>query len=231
MSLNLSQPILYLITPGATAETTRPADKEFQEILHQVAAAVAAGIQLIQLREKNLTARVLFELTERVMEIVRGTSTRVLVNDRADIAAGARADGVHLTLQSLEADVVRKTFGPNCLIGVSTHSDVEARRARDAGAGFVVFGPISFFESIGENGPNTTKPEYGPPLGIGKLSEVAHELAPIPVLAIGGVSNDNAGECLRAGASGVAAITLFSEPETLKRNAEIVRKLFTGLVR
>ena len=222
MSLNLSQPILYLITPGATAETTRPADKEFQEILHQVAAAVAAGIQLIQLREKNLTARVLFELTERVMEIVRGTSTRVLVNDRADIAAGAGADGVHLTLQSLEADVVRKTFGPNCLIGVSTHSDVEARRARDAGAGFVVFGPIF---------PTQSKKEYGPPLGIGKLSEVAHELAPIPVLAIGGVSNDNAGECLRAGASGVAAITLFSEPETLKRNAEIVRKLFTGLVR
>ena len=222
MSLNLSQPILYLITPGATAETTRPADKEFQEILHQVAAAVAAGIQLIQLREKNLTARVLFELTERVMEIVRGTSTRVLVNDRADIAAGAGADGVHLTLQSLEADVVRKTFGPNCLIGVSTHSDVEARRARDAGAGFVVFGPIF---------PTQSKKEYGPPLGIGKLSEVAHELAPIPVLAIGGVSNYNAGECLRAGASGVAAITLFSEPETLKRNAEIVRKLFTGLVR
>jgi len=202
MSLNLSQPILYLITPGATAEITTPADKEFQEILHQVAAAVAAGIQLIQLREKNLTARVLFELTERVMEIVRGTSTRVLVNDRADIAAGAGADGVHLTLQSLEADVVRKTFGPNCLIGV--------------------FGPLF---------PTQSKKEYGPPLGIGKLSEVAHELAPIPVLAIGGVSNDNAGQCLRAGASGVAAITLFSEPETLKRNAEIVRKLFTGLVR
>src|SRR5437588_12036652 len=156
------------------------------------------------------------------MEIVRGTSTRVLVNDRADIAAGARADGVHLTLQSLEADVVRKTFGPNCLIGVSTHSDVEARRARDAGAGFVVFGPIF---------PTQSKKEYGPPLGIGKLSEVAHELAPIPVLAIGGVSNDNAGECLRAGASGVAAITLFSEPETVKRNAEIVRKLLTGVVK
>ena len=123
MSLNLSQPILYLITPGATAETTTPADKEFQEILHQVAAAVAAEIQLIQLREKNLTARVLFELTERVMEIVRSTSTRVLVNDRADIAAGAGADGVHLTLQSLEADVVRKTFGPKVLLTTSASSD------------------------------------------------------------------------------------------------------------
>ncbi len=222
MSLNLSQPILYLITPGATAETTTPADEEFQEILHQVSAAVAGGIQLVQLREKNLTARVLFELTERVMEIVCGTATKVLVNDRADIAAGAGADGVHLTLRSLEAEGIRRTFAPNFLIGVSTHSHVEARRARDAGADFVVFGPIF---------PTPSKKEYGPPLGIGKLSEVAHELAPIPVLAIGGVSKDNAGECLRAGASGVAAITLFSEPETLKRNAGSVRRLFTGVVR
>ena len=222
MSLNLSKPILYLITPGATPEATARSSEEFQEILHQVSAAVGAGIQLIQLREKNLTARVLFELTERVMEIVCGTATKVLVNDRADIAAGAGADGVHLTTRSLEADVIRRTFAPNFLIGVSTHSHVEARRARDAGADFVVFGPIF---------PTQSKKEYGPPLGIGKLSEVAHELAPIPVLAIGGVSNDNAGECLRAGASGVAAITLFREPETLKRNAGIVRKLFTGVVR
>jgi len=94
MSLNLSQPILYLITPGAIAETTTSADEEFQEILHQVSAAVAGGIQLIQLREKNLTARVLFELTERVMEIVCGTATKVLVNDRADIAAGAGAENI-----------------------------------------------------------------------------------------------------------------------------------------
>jgi len=216
MSLNLSKPILYLITPGATAEATARSSEEFQEILHQVSAAVGAGIQLIQLREKNLTARVLFELTERVMEIVRGTSTRVLVNDRTDIAAGAGADGVHLTTRSLEADVVRKTFGRNFLIGVSTHSQIEARRALDGGADFVVFGPVF---------PTRSKKEYGPPLGVSKLSEVAHELAPFRVLAIGGISNDNASECLRAGASGVAAITLFNKPEALKANAEMVRKL------
>src|SRR5437660_2704584 len=202
MSLKLSKPILCLITPGATAETTTPSSEEFHAILHQVSAAVAAGIQLIQLREKNLTARVLFELTERVMAIVRGTATKVLVNDRADIAAGAGADGVHLTVRSLEADVVRKMFGPRFLIGVSTHSRVEARRARDVGADFVVFGPVF---------PTRSKKEYGLPLGIGKLSAVAHDLAPFPVLAIGGVSNDNAGEYLPAGASGVAAITLLGE--------------------
>ena len=216
MSLNLSKPILYLITPGATAEATTRSSEELEKILCQVSAAVAAGIQLIQLREKSLTARVLFELTERVMEIARGSSTKVLVNDRADIAAGAGADGVHLTVRSLAADVIRKTFGPNFLIGVSTHSRVEAGSARGAGADFVVFGPVF---------PTESKERYGAPLGVGKLSEVARELAPLPVLAIGGVANDNAGECLRAGASGVAAITLFSYPETLKANAETVRRL------
>src|SRR5213593_887234 len=101
MTINLSKPILYLITPGATLETTTPASKEFQKLLPQISVAVDAGIELIQLREKNLTARVLFELTERVVEITRGSSTRVLVNDRADVAAGAGADGVHLTTRSL----------------------------------------------------------------------------------------------------------------------------------
>src|SRR5437660_6690307 len=109
MTLSLSRPILYLITRGATVEATTPASKEFQKILTQVSAAIEAGIDLIQLREKKLTARVLFELTERVVEVARGSSTRVLVNDRADLAAGARADGVHLTTRSLGADVIRKS--------------------------------------------------------------------------------------------------------------------------
>jgi thiamine monophosphate synthase len=97
MLLLLPKPILYLITRGATAEATTSASKEFHWVLDQISAAVAAGVQLIQLREKRLTAHVLFELTARAAEITRRTSTRLLVNDRADIAAGAGADGVHLT--------------------------------------------------------------------------------------------------------------------------------------
>src|SRR2546425_674701 len=203
MSLNLSKPILYLITPGATAETTTPSNEEFQEILHQVSAAVAAGIQLIQLREKKLTVRVLFELTERVMEIVRGTSTKVLVNDRADVAAGAGADGVHLTTRSLEANVIRQTFGEDFVIGASTHSLVEATAARDYGADFAVFGPV--FETA-------SKANYGSPLGIAALAEVCQALKPFPLLALGGVSTENVSECLRAGAAGLAGISLFSDP-------------------
>ena len=130
MRLNLSKPILYLITPGATAETTTSASEEFQDILVQISAAVAAGIQLIQIREKNLTARMLFELTANVLGIIRGTSTRVLVNDRADVAASLGADGVHLTTRSIDANVIRKTFGRDFVIGASTHSLAEATSAR-----------------------------------------------------------------------------------------------------
>jgi thiamine-phosphate pyrophosphorylase len=216
MPLLLPKPILYLITRGATAEVTTSASKEFHWVLDQVSAAVAAGVQLIQLREKRLTARVLFELTARAAEITRGTSTRLLVNDRADIAAGAGADGVHLTTRSLEPKSVRKAFGDNFLIGASTHSLAEATSARNGGADFVVFGPIF---------PTPSKAEYGPPLGVDCLADVASELAPFPVLALGGISIDNARECLRAGASGIAGISLFRAPLNLSRTCAEIGKL------
>jgi thiamine-phosphate pyrophosphorylase len=216
MALLLPKPILYLITRGATAEADTSASKHFQDILGQVSAAVAAGIQLIQLREKRLTARVLFELTARAAEMTRGTSTRLLVNDRADIAAGAGAAGVHLTTHSLEPKIVRKAFGDEFLIGASTHSLAEATSARDGGADFVVFGPIF---------PTPSKEEYGPPLGVDCLADVAGELAPFPVLALGGISTENAGDCLRAGARGIAGISLFRAPEDLSRTCEEITKL------
>ena len=225
MPLLLPKPILYLITRGATAEATTSASKEFHWVLEQVSAAVAAGLQLIQLREKKLTARVLFELTARAAEITRGTSTRLLVNDRADIAACAGADGVHLTTRSLEPKIVRKAFGDYFLIGSSTHSLAEATSARAGGADFVVFGPIF---------PTPSKGEYGPPLGVDRLADVASELGPFPVLALGGISIDNARECLRAGASGIAGISLFCAPENLSTTCAEIGKLSqiqTGVVK
>jgi len=213
--LNLSKPILYLITRGVTDETTTVESVEFQQLLEQLSAAVSAGIQLIQIREKRLTARLLFELTSRALSITQGTGTRVLVNDRADIAAGAGADGVHLTTQSLEAAVVRQAFGERLLIGSSTHSVEEALRARDAGVDFIVFGPV--FES-------PAKKKYGPPVGLQALSGVARELGPFPVIALGGISIKNGAECLCAGASGIAGISLFSEPEGLANVASVIRE-------
>jgi thiamine-phosphate pyrophosphorylase len=192
MRLNL--PITYPITSGKSTPQT------ISDTLRFVRAAVEAEVVLLQIREKSLPARVLYELATRAAEITRGSKTRLLVNDRADIARAAGADGVHLTSQSLPAGVVRRTFGSEFLIGVSTHSLDEARAARDGGADFVVFGPVFDTES---------KRGFGAPQGLDKLRQVADELRGFPVLAIGGISLENAGACFDAGASGVAAISLF----------------------
>jgi len=214
MPLKAQRPILYLITSGATTAATKTSSKEFQDILTLVRAAVAAHIDLIQLREKNLTARTLYELTTRAAEISRDSDTRLLVNERSDVAQAAGADGVHLTANSVEASVIRRAFGRDFLIGVSTHSLAEARAARDAGADFAMFGPV--FET-------DSKRQYGSPVGLEGLHEAANVLASFPVLAIGGISLTNASECLRAGASGIAAISLFANSESLESVVAAIR--------
>ena len=213
MKLDLSKPILYLITRGASTETTTSDNPEFTQILDQVSAAVAAGIELIQLREKRLTTRVLFDLVEQSAALTRGTKTRLLVNDRTDVGAAAGADGVHLTTQSIDAATIRRTFGDDFLIGVSTHSFAEAEVAKEGGADFIVFGPVF---------ATTSKEKYGPPTGLVMLEEVQQKLAPFPILALGGIDVTNAHDCLRAGASGIAGISLFQERDQI---SEVVRSL------
>lgn len=220
MKLDLSKPILYLITRGATAEGTTAESREFHEVLNQISAAVAAGLDLVQIREKKLNARVLFALSERAVELTRGTATRVLINDRADIAAGVGAAGVHLTTESLGAATVRRTMGAEFVIGISTHSSDEASAARDEGADFAVFGPV--FET-------PEKLKYGPPVGLEALSTICNNLKPFPILALGGVTKENAGACLRAGASGLSGISLFSQPSTLKTTVATIQDLFESI--
>lgn len=200
MPLSSHRPILYAITNGATKSETTPDDDDFIRILHLAEAAVAAQISLVQIREKNLSTRVLYELVTRATKLTRGSLTKLLVNERFDVALAAGADGVHLTSASLPAQIVRKICGPEFLIGASTHSLESARDARDSGADFVVFGPV--FET-------DSKRAYGPPQGLDKLQQVASELQGFSVVAIGGITLDNAESCFAAGAIGIAGIRLF----------------------
>ena len=206
--MSLPVPIIYPITSGKTSPQTSPDDPQFSEILRLVRAAVDADVPLFQIREKSLHARVLYELVARAAEITRGSKTRLLVNDRSDIARAAGADGVHLTTQSLPVEVVRSIFGVDFLIGVSTHSLDEARGARAGGADFVVFGPVFETES---------KRAFGEPQGLSKLAEVTRALGEFPVVAIGGITPDNVDECFEAGARGIAAIRLLNDTENLTR--------------
>jgi thiamine-phosphate pyrophosphorylase len=214
MPQHLQPPVIYLITSGETTPTTHSQSEEFLRLLGTVEAAVHARVNLLQLREKQLSARALYELTTRAAAITRGSETRLIVNDRADIARAGHADGVHLTTRSLEAHTLRRAFGDSFLIGVSTHSLAEARAARDGGADFATFGPV--FETV-------SKLVYGPPVGPAKLNEAARALSPFPLLALGGITQENADAALQAGASGVAAIRLFNDPHTLDRAVRAIR--------
>ena len=210
----LQLPIIYPITSGAATPQTTPEDPQFTDILQLVRAAVDAEVPLFQIREKSLHARVLFELVARAVEITRGSKTRLLVNDRSDIARAAGADGVHLTSRSLPAQVLRNIFGAEFVIGVSTHSLAEACEARAAGADFIVFGPVFETES---------KRTYGEPQGLDKLAEVTRELGEYPVVAIGGITIENIGECFDAGARGVAAIGMLNDAENMTSIVETIR--------
>ena len=217
MSRQVKQPVIYLITSGATNAQTTPASEEFLEILKLIADAVAAKVSLIQLREKNLSARVLFELTNQAAQLTRASETRLLVNDRADVARAAGADGVHLTAHSLGADVMRRTFGPDFLIGVSSHSIAEARAARAANADFAVWGPV--FATGSKNA-------FGAPQGVTKLQTVVRDVAPFPIIALGGINADNFVSCLEAGASGIAGIGLFQDRGSLTETVTRIREVF-----
>ena len=202
MPLELPTPITYLITSGETTRATTPESAEFARVLALVRAAAAARISFVQLREKSLHARTLYELAARAARLTRPTGTRLLVNDRADIARAAGADGVHLTTRSLHASVVRRAFGRGFLVGVSTHTLAEAQDARASGADFAVFGPV--FDT-------PSKRASGAPVGLAALGEAARTLASFPLLALGGVTLENSVEVFRAGAPGIAAIRLFAD--------------------
>jgi thiamine-phosphate pyrophosphorylase len=189
-------------------------------VLGKIRAAIAAGVDWVQIREKDLSGRELLELAREA--VAAGGGARVIVNDRLDVALAAGAAGVHLGRESLRArDVVRWGRGgggqapADFLVGVSCHSLQEAREAESAGAAYIFFGPI--FDTPSKRG-------MGEPQGIARLGEICRGVR-IPVLAIGGVSEENASECIRAGAAGIAAIRLFQDARGAQTLKDAVRRL------
>ena len=170
-------------------------------LLPRLQAVAAAGVDLIQLREKDLACCELLQLVKSAVEVGRRTHTRIVVNDRLDVAIASGAHGVHLGGQSAPPDAVRRHMDKDFLVGVSCHSMEEALRAEAGGADYILLGPI--FDT-------PSKRQYGPPLGLNKLSEVTNRIK-IPLLALGGITVEKVGSCLEAGATGIAGIRLFQE--------------------
>jgi thiamine-phosphate pyrophosphorylase len=173
-------------------------------------AAAEAGIDWVQVREKDLTGAELLRLATEVRASVDGTSTRVLVNGRPDVACGSGAAGVQLPEAGLPVRDVRRAF-PALVVGASCHSLDAARRAEEEGADFVVLGPIY-----------ATPGKEERVLGPERLAEVARAVH-VPVYAIGGIDLGNAAQARAAGARGLAAIRLFGEPP--RSLPELVRRL------
>jgi thiamine-phosphate pyrophosphorylase len=215
-----SVPILCYITDRS--QFPGPESARRRRLLQKIAEAARAGVDYIQLREKDLPARDLEDLARAAMQVLLETGnskleTRLLINSRADVALAAGAHGVHLRADDISPREVRALWSQasrnekratrNPLISVSCHSVAEVTRAAAARADFVLFGPV--FE----------KTEVAIPGGLDRLRRACRQH--VPVLALGGVTPENARACLAAGAAGIAAIRLFQQNHI----AAVVRRL------
>ena len=162
-----------------------------------VDAALAGGVRVVQLREKDLPPRELLSLAQVLRGLTSKGSARLLINDRMDICLAVDADGVHLPSNSMPTRIARKILGDAKLIGVSTHSLEEAKRAEGEGADLITLGPI--YET-------PTKTRYGAPLGLDVLRTVRAHIK-IPLFALGGIRRERVQGVLRAGADGVTLIS------------------------
>ncbi len=184
-------------------------------LLPCVERVLEAGVDLLQIREKDLSGRQLHELVQRVTRLPNPARARILVNGRVDVALAAGAHGVHLPSNGPSAANVRRMAGPGFLIAVSCHSVQEVCDAEREGADLTVFGPV--FET-------PSKQAHGPPQGLEKLREACSAVE-IPVLALGGITLKNAPQCLEYGASGFAAIRLFQRAASLMATVAALRAL------
>jgi thiamine-phosphate pyrophosphorylase len=195
-------------------------------LLLKIEAAAVAGVDWIQIREKDLSGRDCALLTREVLQSAtkshadRAARTRIIVNDRLDVALTEKADGVHLGEKSLPVAEAKRLVAEHgerndFLIGVSCHSLEAARAAARDGADYLFFGPVFATPS---------KAAFAAPQGPERLATVCREVS-IPVVAIGGVTLVNASACFAAGTSGIAAIRLFQDAQDISSLVQSLRKL------
>jgi len=205
-SFNSEKPLMYLITPGnLTSQNFASKSKNTLEIIE---FASKTNVSLVQIREKFLNSDDVCKLATEAVKLSRKTGTKILINDRADIAVAAKADGVHLTVNSISPTIIRRNLKHNFIIGASTHSLEAAKKRKNDGADFVTFGPV--FQT-------PSKAKYGAPQGLEKLRAVCESLDGFPVIALGGIDENNYRSTLQSSAKGFAAIRFLNDLENLEK--------------
>jgi thiamine-phosphate pyrophosphorylase len=163
----------------------------------QVSLLSEAGATVVQLREKILTPLEFYREAEAALRVARDRGTKIIVNDRVDVALALKADGVHLGQDDLPADAARRILGANAIIGLSTHNPEQVRLAATMPVDYVAIGPIF---------ATTTKQESDPPIGLEGLRLARLAIGAIPLVAIGGITYENSHEVLSRGADAIAVI-------------------------
>ena len=193
---------LYLVT-----DRNQTRERDLLWVLEQ---ALDGGVRAVQLREKDLEGKELFNLAEKVRDLCARYHAALFINDRIDVACAIDADGVQLGKTSLPIETARELLGPIRTIGASTHSLEETRDAERQGADFILFGPVYFTAS---------KAAYGAPQGLAALKKIVENIA-LPVYAIGGIKPENVEEVMSAGSRGIALISAVMaaiDPKTTSR--------------
>jgi thiamine-phosphate pyrophosphorylase len=212
------RPLVFYLTDRKSLSAASTAD-----LLEKISDALAAGCDFVQIREKDLSAKALLQIAGEAVSVARAAEcVGVVVNDRLDVAIAAGADGVHLGESSLAAsDVTRWCRAGRApadfLVGVSCHSLQEVVAAEESGANYVFWGPV--FDT-------PSKRSFGSPQGLERLRE-ACRVVRTPVVAIGGVNEKNAAECVKAGAAGIAAIRMFQESSGMESLRTAISRIHT----
>lgn len=187
--MRLSLPKIYPLTDAALSGSTHA---------EQVVALTEGGARFVQIREKNAPSDEFYNSVIECIQAAEATGTKIIVNDRVDIATAAGANGVHLGQMDLPPAEARKLLGEEALIGISTHSIEQVRQALEMPVDYIAFGPIW---------PTRTKENPDPIVGLAMLIEVKRIAGPLPVVAIGGINASNLAATLSTGADSAAIVS------------------------
>jgi thiamine-phosphate pyrophosphorylase len=195
-------------------------DRTLSNLTHaeQTRRLIAGGARLIQIREKHATPAAFYEAAREALGIARACGAKIIINDRADIALALRADGVHFGQDDLPTEAARGLLGDDAIIGVSTHNIEQAQRAARLPVSYIAIGPI--FHTSSKENPD-------PVVGLDGLRQVRASIpAHIPLVAIGGITEENAREVIAAGADSIAvisAVLLHADKITQRTRAMLAR--------